>query len=100
MWRGTKEDPQGLGRLNATRFIPSNPAALQAPPTRTTQKTVPEPSTATPEDLHAAHHPFCTFSAPAKISAPSPALTLICTVQQIQAFSALTPARTQVLSLE
>lgn len=38
MWRGTKEDPQGLGRLNATHFIPSNLAALQAPPTRATQK--------------------------------------------------------------
>lgn len=59
MWRGTKEDPGGLGRLSATPFIPYTPNAPSIPTLHTSpEKTIPEPSTATPEDLHTAHHAF------------------------------------------
>lgn len=81
MWRGTKEDPGGLGRLSATCFIPKHPAP-PFPYTYTHRhthtnahtcthhpKTIPGPSTSTPEDLHAALHALITFSVPAKISA-------------------------------
>lgn len=36
MWRGTKEDPGGLGRLSATRFILRPPLFLHSPPVNNT----------------------------------------------------------------
>lgn len=45
MWRGTKEDPGGLGRLSATRFIPRPPATTPQPPFSPLLHTPPENNT-------------------------------------------------------
>lgn len=73
MWRGTKEDPGGLGRLSAAPFIHCSSLLSSVPPCMHDPKTIPGPPSVAPDVVrdalsvpaaHAAHLPKTALYTP------------------------------------